>query len=520
LANPDLILYNGRIYPQADGVSRAEAVAIWNGLVTDVGTDERVLKLKARSVKMVDLKGRTVLPGFIDSHIHLLNYGMMLRTVKLYNARSTDDIKRAVVKGAGKSPNDWILGRGWDQEKLRERRYLGKTDLDDITQNPVFLRRVCGHIAVANSAALKIAGISRETKDPEAGEIVRDPLDGEPTGLLKENAVGLVERKILYNDKTVEAALISASRRLLRMGLTSLHCIINNVQELRILKRLSGEGRVKQSIYAIIPLDCFDEAVRAGFSTERKKNGFRIGGVKIFMDGSLGARTAALNEPYSDDADNVGMLTFSEERLENLVVRAEDAGFQLCMHAIGDRALATILKVLETKSRASARKTLRHRVEHSSIAPPALLVRMRKLGLIASVQPRFIYSDSWALERLGQRRVQYLYPFRSMLRRGILLAAGSDGPVEDPNPMEGVWSAVVRPGLSADESLTLGESFAAYTTGSAYASHSESSLGTIEPGKKADFVVLDRDPHAARPEELRSVRVLQTFIDGELVHGS
>jgi predicted amidohydrolase YtcJ len=409
--------------------------------VTDAGTDQKVLKLKARSVKTVDLKGKTVLPGFIDSHIHLLNYGMMLANVKLYNARSIEDIRRAVAKGAGKNLTDWILGRGWDQEKLRERRYLGKTDLDDITQNPVFLRRVCGHIAVANSAALKVAGISRETKDPEAGEIVRDPLDGEPTGLLKENAVGLVERKILYNDKTVEAALIAASRKLLRMGITSLHCIINNVQELRILKRLSDEGRVKQSIYAIIPLDSFDEAVRAGFSTERKNDGFRVGGVKIFMDGSLGARTAALNEPYSDDADNVGMLTFSEERLDNFVVRAEDAGFQLCMHAIGDRALATILKVLETKSRASARKTLRHRVEHSSIAPPALLVRMRKLGLIASVQPRFIYSDSWALERLGQRRVQYLYPFRSMLRNGILLAAGSDGPVEDPNPMEGVWSA-------------------------------------------------------------------------------
>jgi predicted amidohydrolase YtcJ len=469
---------------------------------------------------MIDLKGKTVLPGFTDSHIHLLNYGMMLRNVKLYDARSIEDVRKAVSKGVGKSPTDWILGRGWDQEKLREHRYLEKTDLDDTVPNPVFLRRVCGHIAIANSAALKIAGINSETKDPEAGEIVRDSLSGEPTGLLKENAIGLVERKILHDDKTVEAALVTASHKLLRMGLTSLHCIINNAQELRVLRRLSDEGKVKQSIYAIIPLDSFDEAVRAGISTERKNGSFRVGGVKIFMDGSLGARTAALTEPYSDDPANIGMLTFSEEQLNDLVVRAEEACFQLCMHAIGDRALATILKALETKSRASARKRLRHRVEHSSISPPTLVARMQKLGLVGSVQPRFIYSDSWALERLGQRRVQYLYPFRSMLRNGIPLAAGSDGPVEDPNPLEGVWSAVARPGLSAEESLTVGESLAAYTTGAAFASHSESSSGTIEPGRKADFVVLDHDPNEVQIEELRTVRVVQTFIDGELVYGS
>jgi len=279
-------------------------------------------------------------------------------------------------------------------------------------------------------------------------------------------------------------------------------------------------GRVKQSIYAIIPLDSFDEAVKAGFATEMNNGGFRIGGVKIFMDGSLGARTAALSEPYSDQPDSMGMLTFSEEKLNELVAQAEDAGFQLCMHAIGDRALGTILKVLESTSSASARKRLRHRVEHCSIVPPALMKKMRKLGLIASVQPRFIYSDSWALDRLGKRRSQYLYPFRSMLRNGVPLAAGSDGPVEDPNPMEGVWSAVARPGLSTGESLTVAETLAAYTTGGAYASHSESSQGTIELGKRADFVVLNSDPHDAKREELRSIGVVQTFINGELVYES
>jgi len=520
LATPDLILYNARIYPRADQRSLAQAVAIWNGLVTDVGTDQKILKLRSRSVKTIDLRGKTVLPGFTDSHIHLLNYGMMLSNVKLYDARSIEDIKEAVAKAARKNPNGWIVGRGWDQEKLREHRYLEKTDLDDTAPNPVLLRRVCGHIAVANSAALKIANINRRTQNPEAGEIVRDPLNGEPTGLLKENALGLVEQMIRYDDKVVEAALVTASQRLLRVGLTSLHCIINNAQELRVLRRLWDAGRIKQSIYAIIPLDSFDEAVKAGFATETNNGCFRIGGVKIFMDGSLGARTAALSEPYSDQPDSMGMLTFSEEKLNELVVRAEDAGFQLCMHAIGDRALGTILKVLETTSRASARRKLRHRVEHCSIIPLALMKRMRNLGLIASVQPRFIYSDSWAIDRLGKRRSQYLYPFRSMLKNGVPLAAGSDGPVEDPNPMEGVWSAVTRPGLTNEESLTVNQTLSAYTIGGAYASHSESSQGTIEPGKRADFVVLDRDPLSPNGKELRDVRVVQTFINGELVYGS
>ena len=245
--------------------------------MTDVGTDQEILKLKTRSVKTIDLKGKTVLPGFTDSHIHLLNYGMMLRNVRLYDARSIEDVKRAVAMAAKKNPGGWILGRGWDQEKLREHRYPEKTDLDDTAPNPVLLRRVCGHIAVANSAALKVANINRRTQDPEAGEIVRDPLNGEPTGLLKENALGLVEQMIRHDDKLVEAALVTASQKLLRVGLTSLHCIINNAQELRVLRRLWDAGRIKQSIYAIIPLDSFDEAVKAGFATEMNNGGFRIG---------------------------------------------------------------------------------------------------------------------------------------------------------------------------------------------------------------------------------------------------
>ena len=518
--NPDLILYNGTIYPKADGRERAEAVAVWNGVVSDVGSTRDILRLRARSVHAVDLMGRTVLPGFTDSHIHLLGYGMMLKTVQLYDATSINDVRESVSKAAKKSrPEQWIVGRGWDQEKLLEHRYLESKDLDDLGSNPIFLRRVCGHIGVANSTALRIAGVNRETTVPDGGVIVTDST-GEPTGLLKESALGLVEEKIEVDDRTIEESLVRASQKLLRYGLTSFHCVLQNARESRILKRLCDEGKVKQSIYGIMPYDSFDEAVGAGVSTDLgpARPGFRIGGVKIFMDGSLGARTAALTEPYSDENGTMGILTFSEQKLADTVTRAEAAGLQLCMHAIGDRALGTILKVLEDKSESSARKSLRHRIEHASLAPPALLTRMRRLGIVASVQPRFIYSDSWAGARLGERRARSLYPFRSMKTKGIPLAAGSDGPVEDPNPLEGIWSAVARPGLSPSERLTVPEAFAMYTAGGAYASHSESNSGTIRVGSKADLVVLEADPFSLATNKLRKLKVTQTIVNGEIAY--
>lgn len=518
MANPDIILHSGRVYPHAKSKLRVEAVAVWNGKITDVGKTRDVLKYKARSVELVDLKGRTLLPGFCDSHIHLLSYGLMMRQVQLYEAQSIKEIQDLVRKAAkGKSASDWIVGRGWDQEKLEESRYPDKRDLDTVTQNPVYLRRVCGHIGVLNSAALASAEITASTPEPEAGEIVRDPATGEPTGLLKEKALQLVEEKVQYDDKTVHDALVSASRKLSRLGLTSLHCIIGNSQELRVLRRLGNEGRIKQSIYAIIPYAFLDEASKMGFGTEVGDARFRLGGVKIFMDGSLGARTAALNEPYSDLPSTMGMMTLNAEELNGAIELAERSGFQLCIHAIGDRAVGTIVKAMEDASDPAVRKKLRHRIEHCSIAPNPLLSRIRRLGMVASVQPRFIYSDGWAIDRVGKARESSIYPFGSMTRKGIPIAAGSDGPVEDPSPIEGVWSAVARPNPPKREQLPVADALRAYTLGGAYASHCETSVGTIEVGKRADMVVLDRDPFETSPQGLRDIRVEMTMINGEIV---
>jgi len=514
---PDLILLNGRIYPDSNPNHRAEAFAVSQGLVRRVGSTKEILKLKSARTKSIDLKNRVVLAGLTDSHIHLLNYGMLLRNLDFSKSKSIKDIQRKVAeKTTSIGPSGWILGRGWDDEKLEERRYPVRQDLDDVSRNPVFLRRVCGHVAVANSAALELSGVTDETNDPEGGLIQRDP-DGTPNGVLKEHAIGLVEKYIPESREDTRAALVMASRKLAKLGLTALHCIVGDAGEFRALQILKREGKILQSIYAVIPVGLLDQLSSLGFATDDGDNGFRIGGVKLFLDGSMGAHTAALNEPYSDDPSTNGMITITDKELKALAARSNEAGFQMCIHAIGDKAVALATDTIMSSFGTEEAHRLRHRIEHASLANLAAVKRMRRLGIIASVQPRFILSDSWAEARLGADRVRDLYPFATMLRSGVVLAAGSDCPVEDPNPFEGIWSAVTRPGLGDDEGLTVSQALEAYTRGAAYASHSENTNGVLGPGSHADFVVVDRDPFKVTPEELRRTRVLQTFVRGEEV---
>ncbi len=515
MPNPELILHNGMIYPEADKPRTAEALAVWKGRILQLGSNREILKLRARSVEVLDLKGRSVIPGLSDSHIHLLGYGTLLRTLDLRGTRSIGEVQRAVVAAAKKRPKaSWIVGRGWDQEKLREGRYPNREDLDVAGSRPVLLKRISGHVGVVNSPAMAIAGIDRNTSNPEGGEIQKDPSDGEPTGVLKEQALDLVQRTIPEDEREAAVSITTAAKRLVRLGLTSLHCIVENLFELKLLRRLKHEGKIPQSLYAILPLSLLKYAVTTGLRTETREAGFRVGGVKLYLDGSLGARTAALGEPYSDDPGSTGMLTMARDDVDQVVGDAAGSGFQLLIHAIGDRAVEEAVRAIKKANSPARRGRLRHRIEHSSLTPPSLLPSMRKNGTVCSVQPRFIYSDSWALKRLGLRRISNLHPFRSILRAGVGLAFGSDAPAEDPNPFEGVWSAVTRPGLPSNERLTARQAFASYTKGSAYASFSEAYAGTLEPGKRADMVLLDQDPFRCEPSELRNIHPLATFLEG------
>jgi predicted amidohydrolase YtcJ len=517
LVAPDLILFNGRIYPDVNPKRPCQALAVWRGRVTDIGSNHEILSLGGVRSKRRDLHGHVVLPGFTDSHIHLLNYGMMLRTLDLSRTTSIEDIKTRVGRmSSSKGSEDWILGRGWDDEKLIDHRYPNKDDLDTVTTNPVFLRRVCGHVAVANSSVLSKAGITRDTTDPDGGLIVRK-INGEPTGVLKERAIELVERIVPRSAVESRKALTNASRRLARLGITSLHCVVGDTGELVVLRSLREEGKILQSIYAIVPLIAFDQLVEAGMTTEKGDQGFRIGGVKLFLDGSLGARTAALTRPYSDSPESKGMLTMGRSELEEIASKAKQSGFQLCMHAIGDRAVELAISVLEASFSPRLCKRMRHRIEHSSLTSKHSLRKMRRLGIIASVQPRFIYSDSWAKARLGSDRLKDLYPLASMTREKLVVTAGSDCPVENPSTLGGIWSAVTRPGLDPSEALTVEQALVDYTRNPAYASFSENDRGSLEPGKVADMVIVDKNPFECNQKDLRRIRVLETIIDGRTV---
>ena len=517
MPDPDLIVHEGRIYPDAGSRTHFEALAVRNGRVTDIGSNEQILSLKSSSTQIIDLHGQTVLPGFHDSHIHLLNYGMLLRTLDLSRSRSIEEIKRLVARPSTNGASDtWILGRGWDDEKLREHRYPTRDDLDLSNPNPVFLKRICGHVAVANSAALSLARIDNATPSPSGGQIVRDS-QGKPNGVLKETAIELVERVVPESIGEAKEALVLASRNLARLGLTSLHCIISGLTELNALRELKREEKIPQSIYAIIPAKLIDELTSLGLSRKTDGYDFRVEGVKLFLDGSLGARTAALNQPYHDDPTTTGMLTMSTEELRSIASKARGLDLQLCIHAIGDRAVDLAVQVLGEIFGTEGCRHLRHRIEHASIVNDRSMKEMQRLGIIASIQPRFVYSDSWASDRLGLGRLPELYPFASMSNAGIMLTAGSDCPVEDPNPFEGIWAAVARPGLGRKERLTLGEILVGYTKNPAYASFSENLRGTLGPGNIASLVVLDRDPYECTLRSLRETSVVRTMIAGEIV---
>ncbi len=517
MSNPDLILHTGKIYPDAGSRRRFEALAVRKGRVTDIGTNKRIITTKSKTAKIINLHGRTVLPGFHDSHIHLLNYGMLLLTLDLSRARSIEEIKKR-VKGWNTtgSHHTWLLGRGWDDERLREHRYPTRDDLDLATSKPVFLKRICGHVAIANSAALSLARIDNRTVDPPGGRIVRDS-SGKPNGVLKETAIELVEKVIPESMEKTKSALVQASRKLAKVGLTSLHCIISSLTELNALRELKREQQLPQSIYAIIPANLIVRLGSQSLSRVRSRGRFRIRGVKLYLDGSLGARTAALNQPYDDDPNSSGMLTLSTRELRKVASKARDSKFQLCIHAIGDKAVDLAVEVLGEIFGTNGCRQLRHRIEHASIINEKSMKEMRRLGIIASIQPRFIYTDKWAEDRLGHRRLPQLYPFASMTKAGIRLTAGSDCPVEDPDPFEGIWSAVARPGLDDVERLTVSEALIAYTKSAAYASFSEDFTGTLAPGNAADMIVLDRDPYESSRESLRGIRVVRTIIDGKVV---
>jgi hypothetical protein len=545
----DLILVHGKIWSgepvattdKTTGPVRiVEAVAIANGRILAMGRDEEIRAYKGPNTEVIDLRGRLGVPGLADSHVHFIQGGFQLLAVHLKDARSEEEfVRRIADKARTLPPGRWMQGGDWDEEAWPSRKLPNRWLIDPATRRtPVFLSRYDGHTGLANSLALELAGVTKDTRDPVGGVIVRDPKSGEPTGILKDEAQGLVAKVIPRpSESEMEEALRAALKEAARVGLTSVHDITVDTDswngsftgEIRLLRRAELEGWLTCRIYAITPIAQWKELAEAGISHDMGSDVLKLGAVKAFADGSLGSRTGWMFKPYDDDPGNSGLpmpLMVPPSKMETLARQADDAGLQICTHAIGDRAVSTILDVYERLG-GDHPAAHRFRVEHAQHVRREDFARFGKLGIIASMQPYHAIDDGrWAEKRIGHERARSSYAWKSMLDAGAVLAFGSDWPVAPLDPLSGIAAAVTRATLDGhnpggwfpEQRLTVEEALRAYTQGSAYAAFEEKDKGTISPGKLADLVVLSEDLLRIPPERIKDVRVEITIVGGRVVY--
>ena len=530
-ASADLILTGGKVWA-GKGLPEASALAIRGETIEAVGSDAEVLRWRGPKTTIVELKGRRVVPGFNDAHLHFASGGAGLLSLDLRPAKDEADMAARVSTFAATQPSGrWITGGRWDHELWTRKALPSRASIDPVTPtNPVFVSRVDGHQGLANSLALKAAGITRDTPDPQGGTIVRDAR-GEPTGILKDNAMGLVW-KVLPAPSPEEtlAAVRAAMKEAARLGVTSVQDN-SPPHAMRTYRDLRRAGELTVRISAWQGSDSLEALRKAGIVGGIGDDWLRLGPVKIFADGSLGSGTAALFAPYADEPSTSGLLVSGDTRLKELIRSADAAGFQVAVHAIGDRANALVLDALEEIEKATGRKALRPRVEHAQVIRKEDLARYRALGVLASIQPSHCITDlAWAEQRIGPVRVHDAYRFRSLLDAGIGVAFGTDWSVEPLDPRIGLYAAVTREaskggpkgGWHPEERLTIEEALDLYTRGSAFAEFMEARKGTLERGRLADLVVFGADIVAlakSDPRAILSAPVEMTVVGGRVVFG-
>jgi len=513
----DMVLMNADIITMNKEAPRAQAVAVKNGKIVQVGTDDKIKRYIGKSTVVVDLHGKTAVPGFIDAHAHMTALGHPLPWLDLRGVASIKQIQRRLqAKAQETGKGKWILGRGWDQDRLKEKRFPTRWDIDKASpDNPVLLNRVCGHISVANSKALEIAKMTKETAE-EWGELIdKDSKTGEPTGVLREKANDMVWSLPHPSKAALLKTCSSACSVAVEAGITGVHWFIDKPSELRALQELEKRGQLSLRVNAVMPVEFLEEFADEGFDGSF----LRFKCFKVFADGSLGGRTAALQEPYADDASTKGVIYYSLGELKRLITAVDEAGFQVAVHAIGDRAVSETLKAFEDTLGEAAVKKRRHRIEHVSVLNPLLIERIKQLGLLVCIQPHFVISDFWVPNRLGQGRARWTYPFKSLMKSGILAAASSDAPAEPLSPLLGIWAAVTRKSFP-EERLSIWEALKAYTVYAAYFSFEEDVKGSIEVGKLADLTVLSDSPFEVKPEKIKDIRVEITVVDGKIVYSA
>ena len=530
---PDIIIVNAVVHTMNPAQPLAEAVAIYGNRIVAVGSTQQIKSLAGSATRVVDAKKRLVIPGFNDAHTHFLSGGFQLSSVDLRDANTPQEFVERIRLFSAKVPRGrWITGGDWDHERWPDAQLPTKELIDGVTrETPVFVNRLDGHMALANSLALKLAGVTKETADPPGGVIVRDQ-SGEPTGILKDAAQSFVWKVIpaaTFEEKL--SAAKAATDYAAKLGVTSVQDVSAG-NDVGVYQSLLDRGELKTRIYAVSPLPAWERLARTGVRAHFGSEMLRVGGLKGFSDGSLGSTTALFYDPYLDAPNTSGIASdemFPDGAMLERVRNADRAGLQILIHAIGDRANDLILTMYEQTARENGNRDRRFRIEHAQHLRPADIARFARDKVIASMQPYHAIDDGrWAEKRIGKERAKTTYAFRSLLNSGATLAFGTDWTVAPLNPLLSVYAAVTRRTLDGknpggwvpEQRISVEEAVKAYTVGSAYAEFQEGVKGTITPGKLADVVILSRDIFEIDQKDIETTTVVMTILDGSVVYES
>ena len=523
----DLIITGAKIWTGNKDQPWVKAMAIRSDAILAIGSNEEILRLKRNNTKVLDLQNKFIVPGFIDSHVHFLTGGFNLSSVQLRDANSKEEFIRRISEYAKTvKPGTWILGGDWDHTlwggTLPDRDWIDQVTLD----HPVFVTRLDGHMSLANTLAMKLAGINDDIKDIAGGAIVRN-LSGRLTGIFKENAAALIENKIPPpSDEQTDKALIQAMNYVASKGVTSVHHMCGY---LGAIERARDNHSLITRIYAMTPIENWKELKERIDKNGKGDKWLKIGGVKGFVDGSLGSHTAAMLAPFTDSPADSGFFVNTEDDLYKWTLNADKEGLQVMIHAIGDRAIHYLLDMYDSVAIENGPRDRRFRIEHAQHIAPDDIHRFSRSRIIASMQPYHLIDDGrWAEKFIGLERMKTTYAFKSLFDSGATLAFGSDWFVAPPTPLEGIYSAVTRrtldnknpDGWVPEQKITVEQALMAYTKNGAFASFEEDIKGTLEPGKLADFVVIDADLTTIDPINIRDTKILQTFVGGKKVYDS
>jgi predicted amidohydrolase YtcJ len=532
----DLMIY-GRVWTGDSASPWAQAVAVTGDTIVAVGDSAALARLTGPSTRVIHNGKAMVVPGFMEGHAHLLSGGLQLASVDLRDASSPSEFIARIKAHATKlSPGEWITGGGWDHERWPGAPLPERSWIDSVTpNNPVFVSRLDGHMALANTAALRRAGISRATRDISGGTIVRDPRTGEPTGALKDNARELVDRIVPVPSPTQsDSALARAMRWAVAHGVTAAATVSDDPgsiavekswRELAALKRAHRKGTLLIRVAVYVSLEAWHAMADTLGDDGPGDDWLRAAGVKGFIDGSLGSKTALFYQPYNDARETSGLMVTPEDSLRAWIGRADSAGLQVAVHAIGERANGLLLAIYDSVARAHGPRDRRFRIEHVQHLRRADISRLARSGVVASMQPYHLPDDGrWAEKRIGPERIKTTYPFRSLQDNGARLAFGSDWPVAPMDPLLGIYAAVTRRTLDGknpkgwvpEEKITVEEALRAYTATNAYGVFAERRRGKLAPGYLADLVVLDQDLTAIPPEAIERVAVRMTVVGGKV----